>query len=125
MVLPSGRKLAYLKPRLQPNRFGRMSLTFEGQGTSRKWTRLETYSGRTVENATQAIARDILAEAMERLREHGLDIVAHVHDEVIIEAPKDQYTVEEVCRLMAENPTWCPDLPLSAAGYKGAYYFKD
>ena len=74
---------------------------------------------------TQAIARDILAEAMDRISAHGLNIVAHVHDEVIIEAPKDQYTVEEICKLMSEDPAWCKGLPLAAAGYKGNYYFKD
>lgn len=125
MVLPSGRKLAYLKPREQPNRFGRMSLTYEGVGQNHKWARQETYSGRLVENATQAIARDILAEAMARIEAKGLDIVAHVHDEVIIEAPKDKYTVDEICQLMAANPDWCDGLPLAAAGYKGNYYFKD
>ena len=125
MLLPSGRKLAYLKPRLQPNRFGRMSLTYEGVGQNHKWARQETYSGRLVENATQAIARDILAEAMARMEGYGLNIVGHVHDEVIIEAPKDRYTVDEVCKLMSVNPEWCKDLPLNAAGYKGSYYFKD
>ena len=123
MLLPSGRKLAYLKPRLQPNRFGRMSLTYEGVGQNHKWARQETYSGRLVENATQAIARDILAEAMARMEGYGLNIVGHVHDEVIIEAPKDRYTVDEVCKLMSVNPEWCKDLPLNAAGYKGSYYF--
>ena len=125
MQLPSGRNLAYLKPRLQPNRFGRMSLTYEGVGQNHKWARQETYSGRLVENATQAIARDILAEAMDRISAEGLNIVAHVHDEVIIEAPKDKYTVDEVCKLMSVNPAWCKGLPLAAAGYKGDYYFKD
>ena len=125
MVLPSGRKLAYLKPREQPNRFGRMSLTYEGVGQNHKWARQETYSGRLVENATQAIARDILAEAMARIEAKGLDIVAHVHDEVIIETPKDKYTVDEICQLMAVHPDWCDGLPLAAAGYKGNYYFKD
>lgn len=125
MVLPSGRKLAYLVPKQQPNRFGRMSLTYEGVGQNHKWARQETYSGRLVENATQAIARDILAEAMARIGDEGLNIVAHVHDEVIIEAPKGKYTVEKICRLMAANPDWCDGLPLAAAGYKGDYYFKD
>ena len=125
MVLPSGRKLAYLVPKQQPNRFGRMSLTYEGVGQNHKWARQETYSGRLVENATQAIARDILAEAMARIEDEGLNIVAHVHDEVIIEAPKDKYTVDDICRLMAANPDWCDGLPLAAAGYKGDYYFKD
>lgn len=126
MVLPSGRRLAYLKPRTQPNRFGRMSLTYEGVGQNHKWSRQETYSGRLVENATQAIARDILAEAMARMEDYGLSIVGHVHDEVIIEAPVGKYTVNEVCKLMAVKPDWCEGLPLSAAGYLApAYYFKD
>lgn len=126
MVLPSGRRLAYLKPRTQPNRFGRMSLTYEGVGQNHKWSRQETYSGRLVENATQAIARDILAEAMARMEDYGLNIVAHVHDEVIIEAPIGKYTVDEVCGLMAVKPDWCEGLPLSAAGYVApSYYFKD
>ena len=126
MMLPSGRKLAYLKPRLQPNRFGKMSLTFEGTDAGSKWSRQETYGGKLVENATQAIARDILTEAMWRMERAGLCIVGHVHDETIIEAPKGTHTVEEVCGLMAKNPEWCKDLPLDAAGYYApAYYFKD
>ncbi len=126
MVLPSGRRLAYLKPRKQPNRFGRMSLTYAGVGQNHKWSRQETYSGRLVENATQAIARDILAEAMARMEDYGLNIVGHVHDEVIIEAPIGKYKVDEVCKLMAIKPDWCEGLPLSAAGYLApSYYFKD
>lgn len=126
MELPSGRRLAYLKPRTQPNRFGRMSLTYEGVGQNHKWSRQETYSGRLVENATQAIARDILAEAMARMEDYGLSIVGHVHDEVIIEAPIGKYKVDEVCKLMAIKPDWCEGLPLSAAGYLApSYYFKD
>ena len=125
MELPSGRKLAYLQPKLQPNRFGRMSLTFCGTGANNKWQRQETYSGKIVENATQAIARDILTEAMWRLEKAGFEIVGHVHDEVIIEAPLGKYTPEDICKVMAANPRWCMDLPLAAAGYRGDYYFKD
>ena len=129
MVLPSGRKLAYLKPKLQPNRFGRMSLTFEGVGNaagSGGWSRQETYGGKLSENCTQATARDILTEAMWRLEQAGFAIIAHVHDEVIIEAPIGKYPVDEVCKRMAENPDWCPDCPLAAAGYLAPnYYFKD
>lgn len=126
LVLPSGRKLAYMKPKLQPNRYGRMSLTFEGINAANKWARQETYGGKLVENATQAIARDILAEAMWRMEQAGLSIVGHVHDEVIIEAPKGSISVDEVCRIMSENPTWCKDAPLNAAGYLApGYYFKD
>ena len=126
LVLPSGRKLAYIKPRLQPNRFGRMAVTFEGLNAGNKWVRGETYSGKLVENITQATARDLLAEAMRRMELTGLEIVAHVHDEVIIEAPVDSITVEDVCSIMNKNPPWAEGLPLSSAGYVGEkFYFKD
>ena len=125
IVLPSGRRLAYIKPKLQPNRFGRMALTFEGLGANNKWTRGETYSGKLTENITQATARDLLAEAMRRMELAGLDIVGHVHDEVILEVPKEQYTVDDVCNIMNRNPAWADGLPLSSAGYTGNYYFKD
>ena len=120
IVLPSGRRLAYIKP----NRFGRMALTFEGLGANNKWTRGETYSGKLTENITQATARDLLAKAMHRMDLAGMDIVGHVHDEVILEVPKAKYTVEEICELMRKNPNWAEGLPLDADGYKGAYYFK-
>ena len=125
IVLPSGRRLAYIKPRLQPNRFGRMALTFEGLGANNKWVRGETYSGKLTENITQATARDLLAEAMRRMELAGLDIVGHVHDEVIIEVPENSITVDEVCGIMNQNPKWADGLPLSSAGYTGNYYFKD
>lgn len=125
IVLPSGRRLAYIKPRLQPNRFGRMALTFEGLGANNKWVRGETYSGKLTENITQATARDLLAEAMHRMEIAGLGIVGHVHDEVILEVPKGQYTVDDVCSIMNQNPKWADGLPLSSAGYTGNYYFKD
>ncbi len=125
IVLPSGRRLAYIKPKLQPNRFGRMALTFEGLGVNNKWTRGETYSGKLTENITQATARDLLAEAMRRMELAGLGIVGHVHDEVILEVPKGQYTVDDVCNIMNRNPAWADGLPLSSAGYTGNYYFKD
>ena len=125
IVLPSGRRLAYIKPKLQPNRFGRMALTFEGLGANNKWVRQETYSGKLTENITQATARDLLAEAMRRMELAGLGIVGHVHDEVILEVSKEQYTVDDVCNIMNRNPAWADGLPLSSAGYTGDYYFKD
>ena len=125
IVLPSGRRLAYIKPKLQPNRFGRMALTFEGLGANNKWTRGETYSEKLTENITQATARDLLAEAMRRMELTGLGIVGHVHDEVILEVPKGQFTVDDVCNIMNRNPAWADGLPLSSAGYTGNYYFKD
>ena len=125
IVLPSGRKLAYIKPRLQPNRFGRMAVTFESLNAANKWSRGETYSGRLVENLTQATARDLLAEAMWRMEQTRLDIVGHVHDEVILEVPKGKVTVEDVCTIMNQNPSWADGIALSSAGYRGDYYFKD
>lgn len=125
IVLPSGRRLAYIKPKLQPNRFGRMALTFEGLGANNKWTRGETYSGKLTENITQATARDLLAEAMRRMELAGLDIVGHVHDEVILEVPKGSMTVDDICAIMNRNPAWADGLPLSSAGYTGNYYYKD
>jgi len=125
IVLPSGRRLAYIKPKLQPNRFGRMALTFEGLGANNKWTRGETYSGKLTENITQATARDLLAEAMKRIENAGLDIVGHVHDEVILEVPKGSITVDEVCDIMNVKPQWADGLCLALAGYCGPYYFKD
>ena len=126
LVLPSGRKLAYIKPKLQPNRFGRMAITYEGLGQNNKWCRGETYSGKLVENITQATARDLLAEAMWRLEQAEFDIVAHVHDEVILEVPKGSTTVDAVCGIMNQNPSWAERLPLSSAGYVGEkFYFKD
>lgn len=124
IVLPSGRRLAYIKPKLQPNRFGRMAVTFEGLGANNKWVRQETYSGKITENITQATARDLLAEAMKRLENKGLDIVGHVHDEVILEVPKGSITVDEVCGIMNQNPKWADGMPIDSDGYTGLYYFK-
>ena len=125
LQLPSGRRLAYVKPKLQPNRFGRLSITYEGLGQNNKWSRIETYSGKLVENITQATARDLLAEAMWRIENAGLDIVGHVHDEVILEVPEDGATVDDVCQIMNQNPKWADGIVLNSAGYQGFYYFKD
>lgn len=125
LQLPSGRRLAYVKPKLQPNRFGRLSITYEGLGQNNKWSRIETYSGKLVENITQATARDLLAEAMWRIEKAGLDIVGHVHDEVILEAPEDGVAVDDVCQIMNQNPKWADGIVLNSAGYQGYYYFKD
>ena len=125
IVLPSGRRLAYIKPKLQPNRFGRMAVTYEGLGANNKWIRMETYSGKLTENITQATARDLLAEAMWRMEREGMDIVGHVHDEVILEVPEGSITVNEVCSIMNLNPVWADGLPLSSSGYSGFHYFKD
>ena len=125
LQLPSGRRLAYVKSKLQPNRFGRLSITYEGLGQNNKWSRIETYSGKLVENITQATARDLLAEAMWRIEKAGLDIVGHVHDEVILEVPESSVSVEDVCQIMNQNPKWADGIVLNSAGYQGVYYFKD
>lgn len=126
IVLPSGRKLAYSKPLLQVNRFGKRSVTFEGVDSGNRWTRSDTYSGKLTENITQAIARDLLTHAMWQVESAGYDIVAHVHDEIILEVPVGSVTVEEVCVMINQAPAWAEGLPLSSAGYIGKeYYFKD
>ena len=125
LVLPSGRRLAYIKPKMRPNRFGRMAITFESLNAANKWARGETYSGKLTENITQATARDLLAEAMWRMERAGLNIVGHVHDEVILEVPEGTVTVDDVSSIMNQNPPWADGLPLSSSGYWGRYYFKD
>ena len=125
ITLPSGRKLCYVKPRIQTNRFGGDGLTYEGVGESKKWTRIETFGGKLTENIVQATARDLLAEAMLRLRDAGLEIVMHVHDEAVLEVPIGHSGVDEVCALMAEAPAWADGLPLRADGYECRFYQKD
>lgn len=120
--LPSGRCLAYVRPKMGENRFGGESVTYEGIGQDKKWTRLETFGGKLVENITQAVARDILMNAMVNMRDYR--IVAHVHDELIIECPEDT-NVEELCSKMSESPEWMPDITLKAEGFETKFYKKD
>lgn len=125
ITLPSGRKLSYVKPRIEPNKFERDAVTYEGVGATKKWERIETYGPKLVENIVQAISRDLLAEAMIRLSSKGYDIVMHVHDEVIIEAPMNFGSLKEVCDVMSIAPAWAEGLPLRADGYECDYYRKD
>lgn len=123
--LPSGRKLFYPKPFLQENQFGKMAVHYYSVGqNTKKWEATSTYGGKMTENIVQAIARDCLAETLKRIDAKGLQVVFHVHDEVIIDAPMDT-TVEEVCDLMAEPITWAPGLILKGAGFESSYYMKD
>lgn len=124
VVLPSGRRLVYVKPKMGLNRFGNESVTYEGVGEQKKWLRLESYGPKFVENIVQATARDILAEAMLRLNAAGYRIVMHVHDEVVIEAPLDT-SLEDICSVMGQTPTWASGLLLRADGYVCDYYKKD
>ena len=123
--LPSGRRLAYCKPRLGINAFGSECITYEGIGNSKKWERIESYGPKLVENIVQAIARDILADALMRFYKNGYKIVMHVHDEVVLEVKENVSTVEEVCRIMSINPEWAKTLPLNADGYECNYYKKE
>ncbi len=123
--LPSGRKLYYPKPFLQENRFGKMAVHYYSVGQqTRKWEVDSTYGGKMTENIVQAIARDCLAETLKRIDRRGLQVVFHVHDEVIIDAPMD-VSVDEVCGLMAEPIPWAPGLILKGAGFESSYYMKD
>lgn len=124
VTLPSGRKLAYVKPRMGENRFGNLSVTYEGVGEQKKWLRLESYGPKFVENIVQATARDILAEAMRRLNAAGYRIVMHVHDEAVIEAPVN-VSLSEICAIMGETPVWSKGLLLRADGYVCDFYQKD
>ena len=125
IALPSGRVLSYVRPRMTVNRFGSESVSYEGVGTNRKWTRIESYGAKFCENIVQATARDVLAEAMLRLEKKGFDIVCHIHDEVVLEVPEGTSSVEEVNEIMALCPDWCAGLPLKAAGFESPFYKKD
>ena len=121
--LPSGRKLYYPNPEIMLNQFGKQAVHFSSVNTSRKWVKESTYGGKLVENIVQAIARDCLAETLDRL--YGrYDVVFHVHDEVIIDAPQE-LTVDEVCDIMSEPIDWAPGLVLKGAGFESNYYMKD
>lgn len=123
--LPSGRRLAYAKPRMGENRFGGEAITYEGVGTGRKWERLETYGAKCVENIVQGTARDLLALALLRLEQAGYPVVMHCHDEAICEVPIGQGSVKEVNRIMAVSPEWAEGLPLKADGFETEFYKKD
>ncbi|MBP7912309.1 MAG: DNA polymerase [Streptococcus sp.] len=122
IVLPFGRRLAYVKPRIGENQFGGECVTYEGVGGTKKWERLESYGPKFVENIVQAISRDILMYSMKMLSTYR--IVAHVHDEVIIEADS-QISVTEVCKQMSQVPPWAKGLLLDADGYECDFYQKD
>jgi len=122
IVLPSGRKLVYVKPNIGENIFGGESVTYEGVGATKKWERIESYGPKFVENIVQAISRDILMYAMKTLS--TCSIVAHVHDEIIIEA-NPRVPLDMVCKQMARVPPWAKGLLLDADGYECDFYKKD
>ena len=122
ITLPSGRRLAYVKPRIGENQFGGESVTYMGVGGTKKWERLESYGPKFVENIVQGTARDILCYAMQTLK--NCSIVAHVHDEIIIEADR-RMSVAAVCEQMGRTPPWAKGLNLRADGYECEFYQKD
>ena len=122
ITLPSGRRLAYVKPRIGENQFGGESVTYMGVGGTKKWERLESYGPKFVENIVQGTARDILCYAMQTLK--NCSIVAHVHDEIIIEADR-RMSVTAVCEQMGRTPPWAKGLKLRADGYECEFYQKD
>lgn len=122
IALPSGRKLTYIKPKIEINKFGGESVTYEGVGVAKKWERIESYGPKFVENIVQAISRDILMFSLQNLSVYN--IVAHVHDEVIIEAPEN-IRLEDICGIMSQVPYWAKGLILTADGYTCDFYMKD
>lgn len=122
IILPSGRRLSYVKPRMGQNKFGGEAVTYEGVGGTKKWERIESYGPKFVENIVQAISRDILCHAMNILKDYY--IVAHVHDEIIVEAKMDE-SLSLVCEKMARTPKWAKGLLLSADGFECLFYQKD
>lgn len=122
ITLPSGRRLAYVKPRIGENKFGGQCITYEGVGSTKKWERLDSYGPKFVENIVQATARDILCSAMQTLR--YCSIVMHVHDEIVIEADLG-ISLKTVCEQMGRTPSWATGLLLRADGYETDFYKKD
>ena len=122
ITLPSGRSLAYVKPKIGTNKFGGECITFEGTGGTKKWERLDTYGPKLVENIVQATSRDILCHAMKTLR--CCSIVMHIHDELVIEADP-RMSLDAVCEQMGRTPPWADGLLLRADGYETEFYKKD
>jgi len=122
ITLPSGRQLAYVKPRMGENRFGGQCITYEGVGATKKWDRLDSYGPKFVENIVQATSRDILCTAMQTLRH--CSIVMHVHDEIVIEADP-RVSLKAICEQMGLTPSWAKGLLLRADGYETDFYKKD
>lgn len=126
IALPSGRKLYYARPYLTKNQWGNDAIMYwEKNQTSKKWEPTDTYGGKLVENCVQAIARDCLADNIERLEAAGFPVVFHVHDEIIADVPPEYADLDAVCRIMGQPISWAPGLPLKADGWVGDYYTKD
>lgn len=124
--LPSGRMLYYPDPKMTTNRFGRPSLSYMGQNqVTKKWGRVETYGGKLVENIVQATARDVLAEAIERLEKNGFPVVFHIHDEIVVDAPQKKQDLLKMEQIMTVVPDWAEGLPLNADGWTNEFFKKE
>ena len=130
ITLPSGRKLYYNSPQIGENQWGNPSISYMGVNQAskkggKKWTRIETYGGKLVENVVQAIARDCLSQAITHLEQAGIPVIFHIHDEVVIECNADTATLDDVVRIISQPIPWAPDLPLGADGWVGQFFKKD
>ena len=129
ITLPSGRKLYYVSPSIGQNQWDKPSIAYMGMDQkTKRWKRIETYGGKLVENCVQAIARDCLADTIERLEAAGLPVIFHVHDEVVIDITPwvdNDTMLDLVCSIMRTPISWAPDLPLNADGWVGHYFRKD
>ncbi len=130
IALPSGRKLYYISPQIGVNKWDNPSISYMGVNQSnkkggKKWSRIETYGGKLVENVVQAIARDCLALSIERLKAAGYEVIFHIHDEVVIECNAESASLDDVVRIMSEPIPWAMDLPLGADGWIGNFFKKD
>lgn len=129
--LPSGRHQYYVRPSIGINRFGKESIVYKGKNqVTGKWGDRETYGGSLTEGITQAVARDLLAEALERLEANGFEVLFHVHDEAVVDYPSvseevDQQNLEKMYSIMSEVPAWFSEMPLKSDGWKRHYYIKD
>lgn len=124
-LLPSGRKLFYVRPSICENRFGKEAIRFWGINDKKKWSEIDTYGGRLVENQCQAVARDCLAEKLWPLEQAGYPVVFSIHDEIVADAPKSYADLKTVTDIMAAPIPWAPGLPLNAEGWVGDYFRKD
>lgn len=127
IMLPSSRQLFYYAPRLQPNKFNKEAIRYQGLDDKKQWNWVDTYGGKLVENIVQAVSRDLLAYTMQELDESGFNIVMHVHDEVVCEQPKAQSkkSLAFMNEIMSAGPIWAEGLPLKADGYCTDFYKKD
>ncbi|RDW17063.1 hypothetical protein CWR48_15575 [Oceanobacillus arenosus] len=126
ITLPSGRKLYYVKPFLAENDFGKEAIYYWGMNqTTRKFEKISSYGGKFTENVVQAIARDCLAVSLERIAKAGYQTIMHIHDEVVLDVPRDKADLERVYEIMGAPIDWAPGLPLAADGFVSDYYMKD